>query len=258
MAKGQRQAADKQLGTTNTTAAGYGSNASSLFGPLSSEASTLANSTGYDPATLAAITNAGMGAVNANFASNAGQIGRNAAVTQNPASVNAALDQNAMNKGVAAGQEAGNIQIANAQEKDYQQALGLNLQNSLYGTNVGAQTNLLGQTPGLLNARAAGQSTLQQVGGLIGDLGQAAGGAAGVAKAACWVAAKLYGGWYAPETVLIRKWLYATPRMRPFVRFYERFGQLWAELMDTHLWAYRLAQIVFGQFLMEAQRGVSR
>jgi len=146
---------------TNKTAQGYGSNAANLYGPLTSQAQSLVNSQGYAPADLAAITNAGMGGVNAAFGTASDQVARTAARSGNPASVGAEQDALARSKGIAGGQEAGNIQIANAQEKDTQRQQGLNLLNSLYGTQVGAQTNLLGLGPGTLNARAAGQSGAQ-------------------------------------------------------------------------------------------------
>ena len=152
-----------------------------MLGP---QAQSLINSQGYDPATLSAITNAGMGAVNASFGDTANQINRNAAVTRNPASVNASLDANAINKGVASGQEAGNIQMANAQEKDQQRALGLQLMQGLYGTNVGAQTSDLGMGPSTLQARAAGGGWSQGFKDVLTGIGGLASGAAAAGKAA--------------------------------------------------------------------------
>jgi len=171
MARGQAQAANKQLNLTNSTAAGYGQNAASELGALTPQATSLMNSQGYDPATLSAITNAGMGAVNASFGDTGNQIARNSAVTRNPASVNASLDANAINKGTAAGQEAGNIQMANASEKDYQRQLGLQLMQGLYGTNVGAQTSDLGMGPSTLQARAAGGGWAQGVNSVLTGIG---------------------------------------------------------------------------------------
>jgi hypothetical protein len=50
----------------------------------------------------------------------------------------------------------------------------------------------------------------------------------GLAKG-CWVAAELYGGWYADETVLIRCWLRYAWYMRPFALFYSWMGERWAK-----------------------------
>lgn len=156
MAKGQSAAADKNLATTNSAAAGYGSNAANLYGSLVPQAQSLVNSQGYEPATLGAITNAGMGASNAAFDSASGDLKRTAARTANPASIGANEDALARSKGVAGGQEAGNIQVQNANFANSQRTQGLNMLQSLYGTNVGASTNLYGLGPGTLSARAAG------------------------------------------------------------------------------------------------------
>ena len=179
MARGQAQAASKQLNTTNAAAAGYGANAGSLFGTLVPQANSLINSQGFDPATLSAITNAGMGGVNAAFGDSANQLQRSAAVAGNPASIGGQLDALARSKGLAAGSEAGNIQIANQQEKDTQRQEGLNLLNSIYGTNVGAETSLYGLGPGTLQARAAGPGWAQGFKDVlqgIGALGKGGGG----------------------------------------------------------------------------------
>lgn len=161
MAKGQSQKADTQLGLTNNVAATYGKNAAGMLPGLTSQANSLINNTGYDPATLSAITNAGMGGVNAAFGDASGEIKRNAAITKNPASTAASFDALARSKGIAGGQEAGNVQIANAAERDRLRTQGLDLLNSLYGTNVGASNQAYGFGPATLNARAAGGSWAQ-------------------------------------------------------------------------------------------------
>lgn len=147
--------AKNQLQTTNSAAAGYGTSAGSELGPLSDTAQNLVNSKGYDPATLSAITNAGMGANNAAFGSAAGQIQRDAARTKNPAGTAGSLDTLARDKGIAGGTEAGNIQIANQNFKNQQQGQGLNLLNSLYGTNTTQQRDLLGQGVPAISAQNA-------------------------------------------------------------------------------------------------------
>lgn len=139
---------------------------------------SLVNSPGFDPATLSAITNAGMGGVNAAFGDAGNQLQRSAATAGNPAGIGGQLDALARSKGIAGGQEAGNIQIANQQEKDTLRKQGLDLLNSLYGTNVGAETSLYGLGPGTLQARAAGPGWAQGfsdvLGGITGRAGQAA------------------------------------------------------------------------------------
>jgi len=178
MAKGQAGKADTQLGTTNAAASTYGSNAAGMLPGLQGQAQSLINSQGYDPATLNAITNAGMGGVGAAYGSASDAISKNAARTGNPASVGAEQDALARSKGIASGQEAGNIQIQNADFKNQQRQQGLNLLNSLYGTNVGASNSLYGLGPGTLNARAAGgswaQNTFAPIAGAITGAGSLA------------------------------------------------------------------------------------
>jgi hypothetical protein len=170
MARGQAGKADKQLGITNTAAAGYGNLASGIGSQLTGEAGKLINSTGFDPATLAAITNAGMGGVNAAFGSAADQVARTAATSKNPAAVGALEDAFARDKGVAAGKEAGDIQIQNAMFKAEQQKQGRDILSNLYGTDVGAQTGLYGMGPSTLGARAAGGGWTQGFKDVMGAL----------------------------------------------------------------------------------------
>jgi hypothetical protein len=158
--------------TAGGNAAGYGANAAGIFGPLTSAAQTLTSSQGYDPTTLSAITNAGMGATNAAFSGAAGQIKRNAATTGATAGVAPSLDALAREKGLAGGQEAGGIQIANEQFKNQQRTQGLNLLNSLYNTNVGAQTANEGVQTGDINAQTnASPGWAQTLGTVLSGVG---------------------------------------------------------------------------------------
>jgi hypothetical protein len=196
----------KQAQTTaGTNAAQYGSNANFLFNPLNLQGQALVNSQGFDPNTLSSITNAGMGGVNAAFGGAAGQINRQAARTGNTAGTAGQLDTLAQNKGIAGGQEAGNIQIQNADFANQQRMSGLNLLNSLYGTNIGAQTANEGVQTGDINAQtAAGPGWVQNLTGIL----SAVNGVAGAPSKGCWIAAKLWG-WFDPRTQLVREWLYS-------------------------------------------------
>lgn len=133
MPRAATNAAQNQVATTS-------GNAASEFGPLSAQAGKLINSPGYDPTTLAAITNAGMGGVNSAFGDASGKIQRNAAMNKNEAGTAGQLDALAMQKGVAGGREAGDIQMQNAGFQNQQRMAGVNLLNSMYGTNTGAVT----------------------------------------------------------------------------------------------------------------------
>lgn len=165
-----------------------------------------------------------MGANNASFGDAAGQIARTSATSGNPASTGASFDALARSKGVAGGKEAGDIQIANAQEKDSQQAEGLNLLSSLYNTNTGAQTSLLGGGANTLNARAAGGNTLA-------NIIQPIVGAAGAA--ACWIAASVFEEDFATglRTNLVRDWLWNSWSKhwyaKPILALYQKHGK-WA------------------------------
>lgn len=97
-----------------------------------------------------------MGAVNAEFGDAENQLNRSVARTGNPAGIGGQLDALARSKGVAGGKAAGDVQIANANERDKLRAQGLDLMNSMYGTNVGASNQLYGLGPSTLQARAAG------------------------------------------------------------------------------------------------------
>lgn len=172
MAKGQKEAADKQLGLTNNIASGYGTTAAGEGSAVAGGANNLIDSEGFDPTTLSAITNAGMGGVNAAAGSAGGQIQRDAARTKNPAGTAGALDTLAIDKGVAGGKEAGDIQIQNAQFKNQQRTQGLNLLNNQYGTNVDASSKLYGMGAPTLQARAAGKSGVEQAADLVGAVGK--------------------------------------------------------------------------------------
>jgi hypothetical protein len=71
----------------------------------------------------------------------------------------------------------------------------------------------------------------------------------------CWVAAELYGGWEAPETHAIRRWLLDTPSMAPFVASYRRHGKEWAESIRKDLSLRARARRLFDSFLGEALAG---
>lgn len=194
--------------TAGTNAAQYGANASNMFGGLTSEANNLVQSKGYDPQTLAAITNATMGANNSAYGGAAGDIKRTAARTGNTAGVAGQEDTLAQNKGISGGQAAGDVQIANQGFANQQRTQGLNLLNSLYGTNVNAQLGNEGARTGDINAQtAAGPGWMQNLTGILGAVSQGAGAAAGAAKG-CWIAARIFGGWLDPRTILVRHWIF--------------------------------------------------
>jgi hypothetical protein len=177
MSRAAASEAQNAQATAGQNAAAAGGRATADYGTLMPQAQSLINSQGYDPATLGAITNAGMGGVNAAFTGAGNQIQRNAARTNNPAGVTEGLDALAQNKGIAGGEEAGNIQIQNANFQNQQRQQGLNLLNSLYGTNTNAQLGQQSNQTQNINSQIAASpgwvQNLTGIGGTVAALGNA-------------------------------------------------------------------------------------
>ena len=144
-----------------------------------------------------------------------------------------------------------NIQLAK-QQGLYQAmgtALGIGSQYGSQATAAGGQSvGALGA--GVNAAQSADQATTGFWGSLMGGL--AGLGSAGIGKIPCWVAAELYGGWYAPETVSIRAWLFNTWYMRPFAIFYSLTGERWAQAIRKHPILRAMTKRLFDVFLRES------
>jgi hypothetical protein len=127
---------------------------------------------------------------------------------------------------------------------------GAGLQNAL-GMSLGeaANTGSLGVSAlgsGVTAANNADQAQTGFWGSMIGGLAGLGGSA--ITKY-CWVAAELYGGWFAPETVTIRAWLDRTFWMTPFAWLYSRIGPQWAELIRQKPTLRRTTKLLFDLFL---------
>lgn len=152
-----------------------------------------------------------------------------------------------------AGQESqllNDIQLQKGQQ--LQGALGMGLgEGSMYGSQAGQAGGLgvgaLGSA--VTAANNADQAQTGFWGSLVGGL--AGLGSAGILK--CWVAAELYGGWFAPETVTIRAWLFSTWYMAPFCFFYRIMGRRWAELIRQKPMLRRSTKLLFDLFLRCAE-----
>src|SRR5690348_3941246 len=125
VARGQKEAADKQLNTTNTAASQYGKQANQLFSALEPQYEQETRSQGYDPATKAAMTSSGMGAIGANIGGTQEDVARRAARTRNPAGVAELTDALSRNKALASGTEASNLQKQFADYENEQRQRGL-------------------------------------------------------------------------------------------------------------------------------------
>lgn len=130
----------------------FGANAAQQYGVLSPEVSSLLNSPGFDPATLSAITNSTMGAAVTPFDTAATEANNQTARTRNSAGISESQDQLAIDKSKAASGAANQVTMENAAQKNLEQQRGLQLGESLYGTNTGGQLTSGQQQIGALGA----------------------------------------------------------------------------------------------------------
>lgn len=110
-----------------------------------------------------------------------------------------------------------------------------------------------GGTSALQSATSAANSANQQsgllgtiIGGGLGVLGSALG--KGGALAGCWIAGELYG-WYSPEMLVIRDWIFGTWYMKPFAWLYLKFGERWAEWIKQNSVLRKATKLLFDRFL---------
>ncbi len=92
---------------------------------------------------------------------------------------------------------------------------------------------------------------------LPGDLTAAIGSAGAVGSAAikaCWVAARIYGGWYEPRTVLVREWLTTEFTNSAFGRFIVRLYIKHVERASKNQTIVALLKPLFDLALRKARR----
>ena len=154
MARGQAQAANNQLNTTNAVAGQQGTEAQGLENQLTPGYTSMMD-TGYmNPTEANAATTSEMGAATAPFQSAGFQANNTAAATHNAAGVPAQQDQLALQEGQTAGQTAAGLQ---QQKMTNQQAGMYGLQNEQQ-LNQQSMNSMYGLGPGTFQARAAGGS----------------------------------------------------------------------------------------------------
>lgn len=152
MARGQSQAADTQLSTTNQVAGQQGAEAQKLEGKLTPGYESLMD-TGYlSPGEEAAATTSEMGSAMQPFESAGFEAKNRGAATRNESGVAAQEDALALEKGRAAGGAAANLQ----EEKLKNQEAGMYGLLGLEQGNQQAMENMYGLGPGTLEGRAAG------------------------------------------------------------------------------------------------------
>jgi hypothetical protein len=177
MARGQSQAADTQLKTTNQVAGQQGQEAQQLESELIPGYTSLMD-TGYmNPEEEAAATTSEMGAATAPFGTADFQAKDNAAATRNPSDLAAQEDQLALEEGQVAGGASAHLQ----DQKMQNQEAGMYGLSNLESGNLKAMEDMYGLGPGTLSARAAGQSGDQTA---LGYINAATGAGLGSAKAA--------------------------------------------------------------------------
>jgi len=248
MSRGAAGAAQKSLTTTNAIGSDEQKRANALQDKTTPGYTSLMN-TGYlDPAEAGAATTSEMGAATAPFGSAKFDANNTAAATRNASDLTANQDQLALEEGHVAGDTAAGLQrekMANQQAGMY----GLNQQSS---QDQSAAQSMYGLAPETVNAWSNAQMRnpmLNTLNTVIAAGGQAAGGA--MAKG-CWVAAEFYG-WYTPEWRAIRNFIYNTWWMKPFAKFYTKFGERWAKIIRQHNPLRDFTQILFAWFLKKAR-----
>jgi hypothetical protein len=177
MARGQSQAADSNLQTTNAVAGQQGQKANALEDQLIPGYTSLMD-TGYmNPEEEAAATTSEMGAATAPFSTAGFQAKNDAAATRNNSNLPAQEDQLALEEGQTAGAAASNLQ----KEKMTNQEAGMYGLDQLQSGNLKAMEDMYGLGPGTLSARAAGPSGDSAA---LGYINAATGAGLGSAKAA--------------------------------------------------------------------------
>ncbi len=165
MAKGQREAADKQLGLSNSVSQQSGARAQSIFDPLNAALMGEAtNPQGYSQADMNSMRTGSAQALGGATAGITGQANLQAARTRNSAGYSGALDSAARSAQQTASQNEMGLQAANANLKQQQQQQGLSALQGLYGTNMSSMNSALGLGPATLQARADGGSWMQNTG----------------------------------------------------------------------------------------------
>lgn len=163
MARGQSQAADKNLAMTNAVAGQQQGSQKALENKLIPGYSSLMN-TGYmDPAEEHAAVTSEMGAATQPFESMGFQAANRSAATRNPADMTAQQDQLALEEGRTAGDTAAKLQ----EQKMQNQQAGMYGLGQLKSQDQQEAEHMYGLGPGTLGSRAAGGSGDQAAAGYI-------------------------------------------------------------------------------------------
>jgi hypothetical protein len=151
MSRASAKAAQNQLQTTNTAAAGQGAQAGQLESGLIPQYQSMMDE-GFSPEALNAARTAGLGATAASADTAGWAAGNRAARTGNAAGVGAEESQIARDKGVSMGTEAADIELQNEMQRQANQRFALQGEQGLFGINTNAEESLYGMAPSTINA----------------------------------------------------------------------------------------------------------
>lgn len=164
MARGQSQAADTNLATTNAVGAQENQKANALESTLVPGYTSMMN-TGYgSPEEEGAAVTSEMGASTQPFESGRFRGESRAAATHNDADLSGMEDQLALDEGRAAGSAAANLN----KEKSNNELAGMYGLHQLQSGDQQAAAHMYGLGPSTLSARAGGMSGPQEAMGWLG------------------------------------------------------------------------------------------
>lgn len=214
-----------------------------MMGTVNPQLNAIIQNGGMLPAQQAAMTSQALNGLGSQYQNLYGQLSQTLAARGITGGQNAGAGALAQSFGSLGAQEAGQQsqllnQIQLAKGQNLMGALGMGMgEGQMYGNqalgfgNQGVSSLGIGQQA----ANAADQATTGFWGSLVGGLAGMGGnfltGGASSLINKCWVAAELYGGWFVPETVAIRRWLTQTWYMAPFTLLYKVIGRDWAKLI---------------------------
>jgi hypothetical protein len=156
VARGQKEAANQQLATTNAAATGAGANAAAINPAVTAGYMDLVKNPGYDQTTKNAMAGTAFAAGNEAYdtasAGAAGKVSR----TRNDAGYADLLDSMSRGRAETSANTGAGLQKIFADNAQAQQQAGLKGLAGLYGIDEDTMAKLYGLGPGTLQARAAG------------------------------------------------------------------------------------------------------
>lgn len=180
MARGQAQAADKQLGVTNTAAAGAGANAAAVRKDVVPGYEAMLAHPGYSEETKADITGTTMGSAGTAYDALKQSASDRMARTRNTAGYGEQQDELGRQEAETKAGLAQKTRTGFADEAIRQKELALKGLGGVYGLDQDTMARLYGYGPSTLQARAAGgpgwfDTYLQGAAGRAGQVGSTGG-----------------------------------------------------------------------------------